>query len=152
MYINNMCDLKFQIIKDINNRSQILQGNKIHFIPGWDCHGLPIELKALQKAKKKSKDKNLTDPVQIREIARNFALETVEKQKAVFKSWGIMADWDSCYLTLSNSYVQNQLRQFYKMYEKGLIFRALKPVYWSPSSRLDTTFLLLLLLIFLLSF
>ncbi|XP_059055772.1 isoleucine--tRNA ligase, mitochondrial [Achroia grisella] len=124
-----------KIIKDINNRSQVLQGNRIHYIPGWDCHGLPIELKALQKAKKVSKQNEPNDPVHIRKLARAFALETVNKQKATFKSWGVMADWDNCYLTLNNSYVQNQLRQFYKMYKSGLIYRALKPVYWSPSSR-----------------
>ncbi|XP_013137867.1 PREDICTED: isoleucine--tRNA ligase, mitochondrial isoform X2 [Papilio polytes] len=122
-----------KIIKDINNRSQILQGNKVHYVPGWDCHGLPIELKALQKAKNSSK--NVSSQENIRQIARDFALETVAKQKAAFQSWGIMADWDTCYLTLDKKYVQNQLRQFYKMYKSGLIFRALKPVYWSPSSK-----------------
>ncbi|KAM3955837.1 isoleucyl-tRNA synthetase, mitochondrial [Aphomia sociella] len=124
-----------KIIKDINNRNQVLQGNRVHYTPGWDCHGLPIELKALQKAKKASKQNTPNDPVRIRNLARAFALETVEKQKAAFESWGVMADWNKCYLTLHNSYVQNQLRQFYKMYRSGLIYRALKPVYWSPSSR-----------------
>lgn len=123
-----------QIIKDINNRSQVLQGNKVHYIPGWDCHGLPIEFKALNT--KKAKEMGASDPVNIRQIARNFALDTVERQKQAFESWGIMADWDKqCYLTLRKEYVQNQLRQFYKMYKSGLIFRALKPVYWSPSSK-----------------
>ncbi|CAG5043854.1 unnamed protein product [Parnassius apollo] len=125
-----------KIIKDINNRSQVLQGYKVHYIPGWDCHGLPIELKALQKAKKTSKGNILLDPVNTRKIARAFALETVQKQKSAFQSWGIMADWEeNCYLTLDKHYVQNQLRQFYKMYKSGLVFRALKPVYWSPSSK-----------------
>ncbi|CAH2240984.1 jg19737 [Pararge aegeria aegeria] len=122
-----------KIIKDINNRSQILQGNKVHYIPGWDCHGLPIEFKALQSKTKKNEP---SDPVQTRKIARSFALETVERQKDAFRSWGVMADWDDqCYLTLNKKYVQNQLRQFYKMYKSGLIYRALKPVYWSPSSK-----------------
>lgn len=108
----------------------------MHYIPGWDCHGLPIELKALQRAKKSSKKNEPTDPVQIREIARTFASETVEKQKEAFRSWGVMADWENqCYLTMNKGYVQNQLHQFYKMYKSSLIFRALKPVYWSPSSK-----------------
>ncbi|XP_045505208.1 isoleucine--tRNA ligase, mitochondrial [Colias croceus] len=124
-----------KIIKDINNRSQVLQGNKVHYIPGWDCHGLPIEFKALQKAKT-SNNNEPSDPVHTRQIARSFALETVEKQKEAFRSWGVMADWDEqCYLTLDKKYVQNQLKLFYKMYRDGLIYRALKPVYWSPSSR-----------------
>ncbi|CAB3254562.1 unnamed protein product [Arctia plantaginis] len=125
-----------KIIKDINNRSQVLQGNRVHYIPGWDCHGLPIELKALQKAKKSKKEKQISDPIHIREIARTFALETVQRQKDAFNRWGVMADWDeNCYLTLNKAYIQNQLRQFYKMYKSKLIFRALKPVYWSPSSK-----------------
>ncbi|CAH0686751.1 unnamed protein product [Chilo suppressalis] len=125
-----------KIIKDINNRSQVLQGNKVHYVPGWDCHGLPIELKALQKARKTLKGGEVTNHVLIRELARNFALETVENQKESFKSWGVMADWENqCYLTLNKNYVQNQLRQFYKMFKSGLIYRALKPVYWSPSSK-----------------
>lgn len=90
----------------------------------------------MQKAKTGKECTKPTTPIQIRSIARKFALETVEKQKAAFESWGVMANWDKqCYLTLKKSYVQEQLRQFYKMYEKGLIFRALKPVYWSPSSK-----------------
>ncbi|XP_041988643.1 isoleucine--tRNA ligase, mitochondrial [Aricia agestis] len=122
-----------KIIKDINNRSQVLQGKKVHYVPGWDCHGLPIEFKALNTKKNKIE---ASSPVQIRQIARNFALETVERQKAAFESWGVMADWDKqCYLTLNKDYIKNQLRQFYKMYKKGLIYRALKPVYWSPSSK-----------------
>ncbi|XP_061380741.1 isoleucine--tRNA ligase, mitochondrial [Danaus plexippus] len=122
-----------KIIKDINNRSQILQGNKVHYVPGWDCHGLPIEFKALQKTKSKNEP---TDPVQTRQIARSFALKTVKSQKEAFESWGIMADWEKqCYLTLNKNYVQSQLRLFYKMYKSGLIYQALKPVYWSPSSR-----------------
>ncbi|XP_075985565.1 isoleucyl-tRNA synthetase, mitochondrial [Anticarsia gemmatalis] len=125
-----------KIIKDINNRSQILQGHRIHYVPGWDCHGLPIELKALQKAKKNKKDKQPSSPIDVRQIARTFALETVEKQKDAFRKWGVMADWDKqCYLTLNKTYIQNQLHQFYKMYKSKLIFRALKPVYWSPSSK-----------------
>ncbi|XP_049879841.1 isoleucine--tRNA ligase, mitochondrial [Pectinophora gossypiella] len=124
-----------KIIKDINNRSQVLQGNKVHYVPGWDCHGLPIELKALQKAKKSSKC-DISYPVEIRNIARKFALETVAKQKAAFESWGVMADWErQSYLTLDKSYIKKQLHQFYTMYKSGLIYRALKPVYWSPSSK-----------------
>ncbi|KAL4705451.1 hypothetical protein ACJJTC_007023 [Scirpophaga incertulas] len=125
-----------KIIKDINNRSQILQGNKVHYIPGWDCHGLPIELKALQKVKNSQQREELSNPIQIRNIAKKFALETVQRQKEAFKSWGVMADWDNqSYLTLNKSYVQNQLRCFYEMFKKRLIFRALKPVFWSPSSQ-----------------
>lgn len=107
----------------------------MHYVPGWDCHGLPIELKALQQTKKANKNEP-SDSVEIREIARAFALETIERQKEQFISWGVMADWEKqCYRTMDNSYVKKQLELFYEMYEAGLIFRALKPVFWSPSSR-----------------
>lgn len=105
----------------------------MHYIPGWDCHGLPIELKALQKVSNKTET---TDQVKTRDIARRFAIETVQKQKRAFQEWGVMADWnDQVYLTMNKSYVKNQLMQFHKMYTKGLIYRALKPVFWSPSSK-----------------
>ncbi|KAF6212620.1 hypothetical protein GE061_013146 [Apolygus lucorum] len=122
-----------KILKDIVIRWNFLCGKKIHFIPGWDCHGLPIELKVTSSENLKS-----LKPLEIRRKAREFALRTIAEQKHVFRSWGIMADWDSpdgCYRTFDHSYVTNQLEQFYKLYEKGLIYRNLKPVYWSPSAR-----------------
>lgn len=74
----------------------------------------------------------------IRRLARKYALTTLEQQKEDFESWGVMADWKNeknMYKTLSNDYIQNQLEIFHKMYEKKLIFRDMKPVHWSPSSR-----------------
>ncbi|XP_060534697.1 isoleucine--tRNA ligase, mitochondrial [Cylas formicarius] len=116
-----------KILKDTILRYKVLQGTKVHYVPGWDCHGLPIELKALSGLD------NL-NPVEIREKARNFAKTTVEEQKSVFKSWGILGDWDNAYTTYSVDYVANQFRQFFKLYEKGLVYRAIKPIHWSPSS------------------
>ncbi|GBP67419.1 Isoleucine--tRNA ligase, mitochondrial [Eumeta japonica] len=92
-----------KIIKDVCNRFKVLEGNKVHYIPGWDCHGLPIELKALQNIKSKAE---ISNPFTIREIARNFATETVKIQKATFESWGVMADWDKSYLTMNRFYVE----------------------------------------------
>lgn len=62
-------------------------------------------------------------------------MEAVEKQKAAFKSWGVIGDWENSYLTCNPNYVKNQLEQFYGLFERGLVFRDFKPVYWSPSSR-----------------
>lgn len=70
--------------------------------------------------------------------ARNFALQTLAKQKDEFASWGVTADWDdpkSIYRTLDPTYIQNQLKMFHELYERNLVYRDLKPVYWSPSSR-----------------
>ncbi|KAL1465388.1 hypothetical protein WDU94_004966 [Cyamophila willieti] len=102
-----------KILKDITLRSNLLQGKQVQYIPGWDCHGLPIELKAIT-----SKDKNLS-PLDIRKKARSFASETIRTQKAEFESWGVLADWKSnCYYTFDKDYVKNQLRQFYNLYKQ----------------------------------
>lgn len=73
--------------------------------------------------------------MEIREKARSFAKAAIEKQKLSFIRWGIMADWNNCYYTFDGRYEAKQLRIFYQMYDKGLIYRSYKPVFWSPSSR-----------------
>ncbi|KAK1328081.1 hypothetical protein QTO34_012504 [Cnephaeus nilssonii] len=121
-----------KILKDIANRFHMMRGSKIHFVPGWDCHGLPIEVKVLSELGGKAQ--NLS-AMEIREKARSFAKAAIEKQKSAFIRWGIMADWNNCYYTFDGSYEAKQLRIFYQMYDKGLIYRSYKPVFWSPSSR-----------------
>lgn len=121
-----------KILKDIANRYHMMRGSKIHFVPGWDCHGLPIEIKVLSELGGKAQ--NLS-AVEIREKARSFAKAAIEKQRLAFIRWGIMADWNNCYYTFDGSYEAKQLRIFYQMYDKGLIYRSYKPVFWSPSSR-----------------
>ncbi|XP_027465554.1 isoleucine--tRNA ligase, mitochondrial isoform X4 [Zalophus californianus] len=121
-----------KILKDIANRYHMMRGSKIHFVPGWDCHGLPIEIKVLSELGGKAQ--NLS-AVEIREKARSFAEAAIKKQRSAFIRWGIMADWNNCYYTFDGKYEAKQLRIFYQMYEKGLIYRSYKPVFWSPSSR-----------------
>lgn len=147
-----------KILKDIIGRYQILSGRRISYIPGWDCHGLPIELKALQslnldksgadsKKSKKSRKSEASDaaaaaaergksmdPVEVRKLAAKLAKKTIEEQKDGFKSWGVMGDWDNAYKTLDKDYEIGQLGIFREMLGKGLIYRRFKPVYWSPSS------------------
>jgi isoleucyl-tRNA synthetase len=122
-----------KILKDIINKYQILQGRKVRFVPGWDCHGLPIELKVLQSLKPDEK-KALT-PIGIRKKAAGFAKETIAKQRESFKQYGVWADWDHPYVTLDPAYEAAQIGVFGQMFLKGYIYRGLKPVYWSPSSR-----------------
>ncbi|XP_050295461.1 isoleucine--tRNA ligase, mitochondrial [Anthonomus grandis grandis] len=117
-----------KILKDIILRYKVLDKRKVHYTPGWDCHGLPIELKALSDTKDMG-------AIEIRHKARNFADKTINNQLNTFKSWGVMGDWENHYQTKSVDYVENQLRQFLELYEKGYVYRALKPIYWSPSSR-----------------
>ncbi|XP_053794437.1 isoleucine--tRNA ligase, mitochondrial [Vidua chalybeata] len=120
-----------KILKDITNRFHVMRGYKVHYVPGWDCHGLPIELRALSEVKGAE---NLS-PMEIRQRARAFAERAIEKQKSAFIRWGVMADWANCYLTFDPKYEANQLRVFHKMYDKGLIYRDYKPVFWSPSTK-----------------
>ena len=105
------------------------RGRRVHYVPGWDCHGLPIELKAVKG------DGARLGPGKVREIASKFAQVAVEKQLGQFRSWGVMADWSQPYLTMSPHYVKSQLAQFHRLYSAGQIFRSVMPVWWSPSSR-----------------
>jgi isoleucyl-tRNA synthetase len=121
-----------KVTKDIICRFQVGQGKKVSYIPGWDCHGLPIEIKALQAQKK---DAANADAVSVREAARELATRTIEQQKNGFKEWAVMGDWDNAYKTMERGFEIRQLEVFKSMFEKGLIYRQFKPVYWSPSSR-----------------
>jgi isoleucyl-tRNA synthetase len=84
-----------KILKDIILRYNILQGRKVSYIPGWDCHGLPIELKAV----KTKPGKYLSAP-KIRQIARSFAEKTVLKQMDGFKGWAVIGDWEKRWCTM----------------------------------------------------
>ena len=121
-----------KILKDIINRYQLLKGRKVRYVPGWDCHGLPIELKVLQNMKSAERQ-NLT-PLQLRLKAKEFALTTIDNQCQNFKRYGIWGDWDNPYLTLKPEYEAAQIGVFGQMFLKGYIYRGLKPVHWSPSS------------------
>jgi isoleucyl-tRNA synthetase len=122
-----------KILKDFINRKQALSGKQVHYVPGWDCHGLPIELKVLQNMS--SKERQGLTPVTLREKAASFAKETVQKQSQAFQRYGIFGDFEHPYLTLDPKFEAAQIRVFGEMFQKGFIFRGRKPVHWSPSSR-----------------
>ncbi|RGB24611.1 tRNA synthetases class I-domain-containing protein [Rhizophagus diaphanus] len=129
-----------KILKDIINRYKVLHGYKVNYIPGWDCHGLPIELKALKELG--GVDKSSLTSLQIRDVAKKSALEALEIQRKEFISWGIMGDWKNPYRTLlflDKEYEVRQLQVFHNMMKKGYIYRQDKPVYWSPSSSSSRT-------------
>lgn len=96
-----------KILKDIINKYKILRGYKVNYVPGWDCHGLPIELKVLQNMKSKERQ-NLT-PLTLRHKARDFALAAMEEQRTGFKRYGIWGDWEHPYLTLKPEYEAAQI-------------------------------------------
>ena len=122
-----------KVLKDIINKYKTLKGFKVHFIPGWDCHGLPIELKVIQNLKSNER-KNL-DSLGLRKKATAYAKVQINNQLEGFKRWGIWGDWDNPYLTLKKSYESAQIGVFGKMFLNGYVYRGLKPVHWSPSSR-----------------
>jgi len=122
-----------KILKDIINKYQLLQGRSVRYVPGWDCHGLPIELKVLQKMS--SSERQSLTPLKLRQKAREFALKAVEEQREGFQRYGVWGDWTDPYLTLKPEYEAAQIAVFGKMALKGYIYRGLKSVHWSPSSR-----------------
>ncbi|XP_022185794.2 isoleucine--tRNA ligase, mitochondrial [Nilaparvata lugens] len=122
-----------KILKDITIRNKLLQGHKIHYKPGWDCHGLPIELKAT--AGSVAEGIELSD-LEIRDRAKKFAEEAIKNQRVIFESWGVMANWENdCYFTFDKNYMKNEMNQFFNLYESGFVYQDYKPVYWSPSSK-----------------
>lgn len=122
-----------KILKDIINKYQLLRGRKARYVPGWDCHGLPIEQKVLQQLPA-GEAKNLT-PMQIRQKAREFAIATVQEQSKGFQRYGVWGNWKKPYLTLTPDYEAAQIGVFGQMVLKGYIYRGFKPVHWSPTSQ-----------------
>lgn len=120
-----------KVLKDIVIRERNMRGYFTRFVPGWDTHGLPIE-SALTKSGKVDRKKMTV--AEFRAACDVYAREQVERQKAQFKRLGVLAEWDNPYITLQKRYEASQLDVFASMVEKGLIFKGLKPVYWSPSS------------------
>ncbi|HHY52258.1 MAG TPA: isoleucine--tRNA ligase [Clostridiales bacterium] len=115
-----------KVLKDVIVRYKNMTGYKCNYIPGWDCHGLPIELKAI----KEIGFEEAQDPVKLRRHCREFALRHVENQKKQFKRLGTLADYDNPYLTLKPEYEALQIEIFGNMADKGYIYKDLKPVYW----------------------
>ncbi|MDD3122307.1 MAG: isoleucine--tRNA ligase [Candidatus Izemoplasmatales bacterium] len=120
-----------KVLKDFVLRYKNMSGFTAPYIPGWDTHGLPIE-NALSKDKKVNRKE--IDIPKFRELCKEYALEQVEIQKKQFRRLGILGEWDNPYITLDRKYEAAQIRMFGEMVEKGLVYKGLKPVYWSPSS------------------
>ncbi|KAF7715929.1 Isoleucine--tRNA ligase [Penicillium ucsense] len=123
-----------KILKDIINRVQLSRGKRVRYVPGWDCHGLPIELKALQGLREAGSSVESASPAVIRKSARQLARQTVKAQMKSFKGFGVMADWENHWKTMDKSFEMRQLGIFREMVDHGLIYRKFKPVYWSPST------------------
>lgn len=113
-----------KILKDIILKSRTMAGFDAPYVPGWDCHGMPIEIQIEKKY-----GKNL--PVaQVQSKARAYALEQIDRQRADFKRLGVLGDWENPYLTMNYGNEANELRALARIMEKGYVFRGLKPVNW----------------------
>lgn len=121
-----------KILKDIIVRYKTLSGYYSPFVAGWDTHGLPIEHKMLQEM---NISKDELNPLILRKKAAKYALKQVENQKKQFKTLQLFSDLEKIYVTLNKKYESKQLQLFKKMVLDGLVYKHLKPVYWSPSSQ-----------------
>jgi isoleucyl-tRNA synthetase len=113
-----------KLLKDLVVKSKTMSGFTAPFIPGWDCHGLPIEFKVVKEAAG-------LEPAEIRRRCTEFALKFIDIQRGSFRRLGVFGDWKSPYLTMDPSYEASILRVFAKLVENGSIYQAKKPVQWS---------------------
>jgi isoleucyl-tRNA synthetase len=111
-----------------------LSGYQVDYIPGWDCHGLPIELNAL-KSLKKSKTSIQNIPNEIRKNANDYAQQCIKTQMESFKQMNLLADWKQIYRTIDTDFMCSEIDLFYDLFKKKLIYRDYMPVYWSVSSQ-----------------
>lgn len=116
-----------KVLKDIIVRYKTMRGYDAPYIPGWDCHGLPVEHQ-LFKELKVAKDQ--IDRLEFRKKAHDYATKFVGRQREEFKRLGIVSDWENPYLTLDRGYEQAILRSFAELVKKGFVYRGLKPVNW----------------------
>ena len=122
-----------KILKDIIIKYQTLRGKSAPYIPGWDCHGLPIEFRVSQEMRKAG---DITaDAATIRKACEAYARKYIDLQRTQFKRLGVLGDWENPYLTLNKEYEADELRLFADIVEKGFVYRGKKPVYWSIPCR-----------------
>jgi isoleucyl-tRNA synthetase len=133
-----------KILKDIVVRYHSLRGRDAPYVPGWDCHGLPIEFKVTQEMRKgsagvsaASADGSLAsfDPATIRKACEAHARKYIDLQRTQFKRLGVLGDWENPYLTLNKEYEAEELRLFAEIVAKGFVYRGKKPIYWSIPCR-----------------
>lgn len=122
-----------KVLKDFIVRYKNMSGFKAPYVPGWDTHGLPTELKARKKAGLDS-NTSISD-VELRKICREFTLGYLDDQRNQFKRLGVMGEWDHPYITLTPDFEEKQIEIFAGMASKGYIYKGLKPVYWCPECK-----------------
>ena len=121
-----------KILKDVVVRSQQMMGKDANYVPGWDCHGLPIEWKIEEKYRDQKKDKDEVPVVEFRQECREFAEQWIDIQRVEFKRMGLIGDWDNPYTTMSFAAEAQILRELGKFLMDGSLYQGAKPVMWSP--------------------
>ncbi len=122
-----------KILKDIVIKYKTLRGFHAPYVPGWDCHGLPIEFKVTQDMRKAGDTSS--DAATIRKACEASARKYIDLQRIQFKRLGVLGDWENPYLTLNKEYEADELRLFADIVEQGFVYRGKKPVYWSIPCR-----------------
>lgn len=118
-------------LKDVVNRSWQMMGYNAPLVPGWDCHGLPIEWKIEEQYRATGKDKDQVDPVAFRAECRAFAQKWADIQAGEFQRLGVCGDWQRPYMTMANESEARITREIHKFLRNGLLYRGAKPVLWS---------------------
>ncbi len=121
-----------KILKDVISRSQQMMGKDSVYVPGWDCHGLPIEWKIEEEYRKKGKDKDEVPIVEFRRECREFADKWIDIQRQEFKRLGVLGDWDNPYTTMTYAAEAQIVRELGKFLMNGSLYKGAKPVMWSP--------------------
>ncbi|WP_339145744.1 MULTISPECIES: isoleucine--tRNA ligase [unclassified Sutcliffiella] len=120
-----------KVLKDFIVRYKSMSGYHAPYVPGWDTHGLPIETALTKNKKVKRKEMSVAD---FRKLCEEYAYDQVDRQREQFMRLGVRGDWFNPYITLKPEYEAQQIKVFGEMAKNGLIYKGLKPVYWSPSS------------------
>ncbi|WP_446830274.1 isoleucine--tRNA ligase [Candidatus Foliamicus sp.] len=116
-----------KVLKDIIVKSRILDGYDAPYVPGWDCHGLPIEVRV---EKELGQPAAALDGARFREACRRYAAGQIDDQRKDFRRLGVLGDWDRPYLTMAARYEANQIRAFAEIFARGHVYRGQKPVHW----------------------
>lgn len=119
-----------KILKDIIVKFNLILGKRVHYVPGWDCHGLPIEQQVEKELKAKKINKESIPKHEFRKLCRDYALKFVNIQKEEFLRLGILGDWDNSYLTMTPSYEAQEIRELGRCFKNGHLYKSKKPVYW----------------------
>ena len=121
-----------KVLKDFITRSQQMMGRDARYVPGWDCHGLPIEWKIEEAYRKAGRDKDEVDTVEFRQECRKFAEGWIDVQREEFKRLGVIGNWDAPYLTMDFHAEAVIAAEFMKLLMDGSLYQGSKPVMWSP--------------------